>query len=544
MGALTGTGRLIRLALRRDRVKLPMWILAIIAFMTIEVPAINEVYGKTEEARMAYATTTASSLVSRLFGGPIGGPELGEILNNETFAFMAVLVAFMSTLLIVRHTRQNEETGRSEIIASAVVGRNAALTAALIVALGANVVAATLLALTMIGFGLPAEGSIATATAYGAIGICFAGIAAITAQVADSARSANGLAAAAVGIFFLLRAVGDALGKINPDGMSVTSSWPSWLSPIGWGQQIHGFVQANWAIFGLFGAFIMLATATAYYLNAKRDVGLGMLPARKGSAYAARSLLSTWGLARRLQRGTLIGWSIVFIVMGLTTGLISKEFASFFDSSPELRQYLEAIGGGEHIHDVLFSAMTALMGITAGAYVIHGLQRMRSEESNGHLEPVLGTSVNRKLWVLSHFVYVATGAVIVMVLFGISTGVAYLLVEESASLGDIWRLTIASLAYVPALLVIGGAAALTFGLLPRATVALSWLVFVFCLFVSQFGELLKIPQVIVNISPFTHIPPMPSEPFAWLPATILTSAGLLLLAAALLAFRHRDLTTA
>jgi len=544
VGALTGTGRLIRLALRRDRIKLPVWILAIVGFMAVEVPAIEQVYGETQESRVTYATTTAASLVSRLFGGPIGGPELGEILNNEVFATMAVAIAFMSTLLIVRHTRQNEETGRSEIIASAVTGRNAALTAALAVAVGANIVLAALLALTMLGLGLPAEGSIATATAYGAIGICFAGVAAITAQIADSARGANGLAAAAIGIFFLLRAIGDGLGKLGSDGMSVVSTWPSWLSPIGWGQQIHGFMGANWAIFGLFGMFAVIAAGAAYYLNARRDIGLGLLPARKGPANAKQSLLSVRGLAWRLQRGTLIGWSVVFIVMGLTTGLISKEFVTFFDSSPEMRQYLEAIGGGQNINDILFSAMIALMGITAGGYVVHALQRMRSEEVNGHLELVLGTSVKRQLWMLSHVGYVAAGVVVLMALFGISTGIAYVLIEDSAALSEIWRLTAASLAYVPGLLAICAAVALVFGLLPRAAVALSWLVFVFCLFVSQFGELLKIPQAVVNVSPFTHIPPVPSEPFSLVPALVITGATVVILSLALLCFRRRDLTTA
>src|SRR5690606_7971970 len=137
----------------------------------------------------------------------------------------------------------------------------------------------------------------------------------------------------------------------------------------------------------------VLAVGAAYYLNARRDIGLGLLPARKGPANADRSLLSIRGLAWRLQRGTLIGWSIVFVVMGLTTGIISKEFATFFDSSPEMRQYLEAIGGGHNINDILFSAMIALMAITAGGYVVHALQRMRSEETSGHLEPVLGASV-------------------------------------------------------------------------------------------------------------------------------------------------------
>ena len=139
MNTLKGTSTLIKLILRRDRVKLPVWIVAITGFVTINIPAIQELYGKDMQQQVTYATTSAASVVARAFGGPINGPEIGAIILNETFLFTAVLVAFMSTLLVVRHTRQNEETGREEMLSSGILGRHASLTAALVVAAGSNI---------------------------------------------------------------------------------------------------------------------------------------------------------------------------------------------------------------------------------------------------------------------------------------------------------------------------------------------------------------------------------------------------------------------
>ena len=106
MQAFTGTWRLVRLALRRDRVKLPV-VLAVLALLFAGSAAATADMYQDAEQRLIYAGTTASSVVSRVFGGPIDGPELGSLVLNETFLFTALAVAFMSTLTVVRHTRQN-----------------------------------------------------------------------------------------------------------------------------------------------------------------------------------------------------------------------------------------------------------------------------------------------------------------------------------------------------------------------------------------------------------------------------------------------------
>jgi ABC-2 type transport system permease protein len=109
----------------------------------------------------------------------------------ETYATVAVLTALTSIFIVVRHTRQNEETGRAELLASGVTGRYAALTVAVL----ANLALAALVFAVLRGVGLPATGSLVLTGGLAATGIGYATAAGVTAQVAESTRAASGLAA-------------------------------------------------------------------------------------------------------------------------------------------------------------------------------------------------------------------------------------------------------------------------------------------------------------------------------------------------------------
>jgi ABC-2 type transport system permease protein len=80
------------------------------------------------------AAFTAGNRLSRAFDGPASGTELGAMAMVETYAVLAVLAGLMSLLIVTRLTRQDEETGRAELVGSAAVGRRARLLAALVVA--------------------------------------------------------------------------------------------------------------------------------------------------------------------------------------------------------------------------------------------------------------------------------------------------------------------------------------------------------------------------------------------------------------------------
>ena len=128
------------------------------------------------------------------------------------------LVALASIMLMVRHTRAEEETGRAELTGSAVVGRHARLAAALLVVGGADLVAAGGTIAALIGYGLPVAGSLAFGLAVAGAGVVFAAVAAVAAQFVEHSRTATGGAAALYGLAFILRAVGDTSAIANPDG--------------------------------------------------------------------------------------------------------------------------------------------------------------------------------------------------------------------------------------------------------------------------------------------------------------------------------------
>ncbi|HEX6577994.1 MAG TPA: ABC transporter permease [Jiangellaceae bacterium] len=537
--AFAGTGRLVRLALRRDRIQLPVWLAGLTLTQAATVSSVVGLY-PTEQERVAVAISTAQSPVGVMFNGIVSGTSLGATAMTQSFLVVAIAAAFMSTLCVVRHTRQNEETGRAEMIGAGVVGRHALLTAALIVAVGANVVLGLLNAAVLIANDLPAGGSLAAGAGIAAVGIAFAAIAAVTAQVSETARGANGMAAAAIGVAFLLRAIGDVSGKVVDGGVTLISAWPSWLSPIGWGQQIRPFDRDNWWVLGLLAVAFVALVGLAFGLTAHRDLGAGMRAVRPGRPAATSGLLSPLGLAWRLQRGVLIGWAIGIVVLGPAYGGVGDEIEDFVGDSEQLAEYFEQIGGAGSLTDLYFAATLSITGLAVAGYAIQTLLRMRAEEAAGRLEPVLATSVARTRWMWSHIAIATLGTVLLLALMGVSTGIGY-----GAVVGDVrdqvFTLTGAALVQVPAVLALAGLVVVAFGLLPNLAVALSWAALAICVLIGQLGQLFGLPQAVVNMSPFTHLPAAPAAEVTALPLLVLMLVAVAFAAVGIASFRRRDL---
>lgn len=538
MTAFTGAARLTRLALRRDRVLLPIWLVSIGALTAGVVSSVTALY-VTPQERAEAAAFSAGNVAARIFDGPASGTDLGAMAMVEAYAILAILVAVMSVQTVIRHTRQEEETGRAELVGAGAVGRHARLTAGLLVAVTANLVLAAVVTAVLLGNDLAVTGSIAGGAAMGAVGVCFAGIAAVTAQISASQRGANGLALVVLGLAFLLRAVGDATGEVAGSGVEVISAWPSWLSPIGWGQQVRAFHQDNWAVFGLFAGLFVVLVGLAFTLTNHRDVGAGMLGVRHGPPRAPASLLSPAGLAWRLQRGTLLGWAVGLAILGAAFGAVGESVDDMVGISDRLAELIRQQAGDAGLVELYFTFLMGFLGIAVAAYTVQALLRMRTEEAAGQLEPLLATAVGRGTWLGSHILVAALGTVAVLAATGASGAVAYWLAvgDLGTGLGMLW----AALAQAPAVLALGGLVIAAFGLLPRAALPISWAALGVSLVMGQLGGLLELPQPVLNLSPFTHVAPVPAEPFALGPAAIQLAAAALLAGLGLLGFRRRDL---
>jgi ABC-2 type transport system permease protein len=204
---LAGTGTLLRFALRRDRVMIPVWV-AVNALMVLSMPnTIKGLYATpAERADLMRQMATNASL--RAMVGPVFGDSLGALTAWRVGVYAGALAAVMSLLVVVRHTRDEEESGRQELVSSGMVGRRAPLTAALLAAAVANAALALLITAGLAGQGAP--GALAFGLGVAGVGMVFATMAAIVAQLTESARLARGLTSAVLGAAFVLRAAGDS----------------------------------------------------------------------------------------------------------------------------------------------------------------------------------------------------------------------------------------------------------------------------------------------------------------------------------------------
>lgn len=536
---LTGTGHLVRLALRRDRVVLPVWVAAV-AGLAWAVVASYQGTVQTAEDRLATAGFSAGNPMARVFDGPASGTELGAMALVEGWKILAILTALMAAQAVVRHTRQDEETGRAELVGSAVVGRYARLTAALVVAVGASLAVGLATAVAIAApSGLGWGGAFAAGMAAAGMGVVFAGVAAVSAQVFSTARGANAVAGAVLGAAFALRAVGDLTGHVTDGGVVVRSAWPSWLSPYGWGQQVRPYFEDNWWVGWLFLALAAALVAVAFVLAARRDVGPGMVPPRPGPPRAPAALLSPVGLAWRLQRGAVMTWFTGLAVFGGIFGSIGNEVETYVADNDAMKAALQGLVPGGEVVDLYQVFAGAILGLAAGGFVVQALLRMRAEEVSGRLEPVLATATGRARWLAGHALVAGAGAVAVLLGAGAAGAVVHAAVTGS------WEgaggLLEAAAAQVPAVLALGGFVLAVFGLAPRLAGPVAWCALAASLVMGQLGRLFDLPQWLMDVSPFTHVPLVPAEPFAATPLAWLTAVTLALAAAGLAAFRRRDL---
>jgi ABC-2 type transport system permease protein len=533
MNGFAGTWPLARLALRRDRIMLLAWAYVITAGVAGTGYAFKTIYPtQAQRTLLAAAGGTNPALVflySKLYGDSVGA------LTAWRYGVWAtIFAALMSIFVVVRHTRADEETGRLELIGSTVVGRQAPLSAAVAVAGLGNLVIAVLVSVALIVVGLPSAGSVAIALAIAIGGVAFACIAALAAQIAGGARAARGIALGVVGAAYLLRAVGDSAS-------SRLLSRLSWLSPLGWSELVRPFAGQRWWVLAMPAGLALVAGSAAYALATRRDHGTGMLPDRPGRPQASALLSGVFGLAWRLQGSALAGWAASLLFIGLIFGAAGKGIGSVLDSSSQLRNVFTRLGDQAAITNAYLAAIVTLAGLVVAAYAVSAVLRLRSDETSGLAEPVLATAVDRFRWGLSHVMIAVTGAATLLASAGLAIGLGYGLRAGDAGT-EVPKLLSAALAQLPASLAVAGVAIALFGVIPQACVGGGWAAVAASLLVLLFGPLLRFPQWIMDISPFTHVPKLPGGALHVAPLVWLSLAAMVLAAAGLSAFRLRDVS--
>ncbi len=531
MNALTGTGSLVRLILRRDRVLMPLWVL-IMAMLPLSIASGTTSLYPTDEARQGYIDDLASSpLLLMFYGTKPAAASLGALVFWRMATGM-ILMAIIGLLVVIRHTRVEEEAGRRELLGSAVVGRHANLAAALIATSGASLTVGVLVALGMSSQDTPADGAFAMGLAWAAAGIVFAAIGAVVAQLTEGAGRARGIGMSIVGVAFALRAAAD----VSDGGLR----WLSWLSPLGWSYNVHAYTENRWWVFGLAGACTLALGYLAIVLSGRRDLGAGLLPPQLGPAEAAPGLRSPLALAWRLHAGSLVAWTVAFALSGGLIGGIAKAAADLLADNEQLKQIMERMGGASAMSDIFLAGTMGLAATIVSGYAVSAALRMRTEEASLRSEPVLATGVGRSRWAASHLVFVLLGPAVAMAALGLVAGIVH-----GVNMGDVGReiprVLAGALVFLPAVWLLAAVTVAMFGILPRLASSVGWAALGFCFLLGQVGALLQLSQSVLDISPFTHIPRVPGADVEPTPLLILTGLAAALIAAGFAALHRRDI---
>ncbi len=523
-----GTPWLLRLNLRLDRIQIPVWAVSFLVLVWASVIAMQEAY--PDAASLQTRALLLENPAAIMMSGPLFDAEnytLGAAVANELMLYVLTPAAIMSVLLVVRHTRADEQAGRTEMLRALPVGRFAPPTAAMITVAIANVLVG--LAVTA-GLAVPG-GALADSAAAGLAtamtGMVFAAVTAVAAQISDNAATVRGMGLGAVAVAFLVRGFGDV---INHSG-----SWLSWFSPFAWAQQMRPYVDLRWwpMLVALAVALALLVLSAA--LAHRRDLGAGLRATRPGPAAAPRRLLSPAGLSWHRNAGMFLGWGVGLAATAVGMGTLANSMQDMIDENPALRNWVELDMSA--ITQSFGALILSYFALGSAALIVAGILRLRDEETTTRSEITLISGSSRTGYLLGWTAVVTLLSLLLLVVFGAGTGLGMSLATgEGAWTGD---LTLASLAYVPSVLAFGSLALALHGLVPRFA-ALAWVPVVWATIVAMLGELFKLPDWARGLSPLWHTPLVPGAELSPGPLVALVLIALALAALGVLGFRRRD----
>jgi ABC-2 type transport system permease protein len=516
---------MLRLYLRRDRITLPLWVLLLsVPLATVYVGSVLAVY-PNEAARAGFAASIMASPAQRALYGQVYNTSLGAVGIWKAGMFH-LLIAVAVILTVIRHTRADEETGRTELIDSTAVGRYASLSAALLLSFGASIATGAIGAAGLLTTEIPAAGSLAFGAALAGSGLVFTAVAAVAAQLSPSARVARGVAFAALGAAFTLRAIGDA-----------GSGTLSWLSPLGWSLQVRPYAGDRWWVLLLHLATTAVLTAVAYRLLAGRDVGAGLIAERAGPGTAAPALRSAIGLAWRLDRGAVLVWTVGLCLYGLLMGSVVSGIGDELGDGVA-RDIIARMGGTSALEEAFIAVAFTMMGMVAAAFAISLTLRLHQEESGQRAETTLAGAVSRTRWLASHLVAALVGSAVAMLVAGVAGGLVYGVAAGDIG-GKLATVVATAAVQLPAVWLLSAVTVGLFGLVPRLT-PVAWGVLVGFIALYLIGSLAGFPQWLLDLEPFAHIPRVGSD-FTAVPVLWLLAIDAALIVIGAVAFRRRDM---
>ena len=208
-------------------------------------------------------------------------------------------------------------------------------------------------------------------------------------------------------------------------------------------------------------------------------------------------------------------------------------------TDPGIQDLLEQLGGTTGTFaDIYVATEIHFVAAAVAAAGIALVLRLVGAERSGLGEVVLATPTSRARWFAAHVA--PPGGCSPPHSWRCSARPSALVgpsvTPEAPSFGASVGATLAAL---PAVWVMIGVAAALAGAFPRFA-PFSWGVLLVTFLVTEIGPLTDLPSWLLDLSPFTHLSPLPGGSFEPVSAAVLTLLAAALVAVGLMAYRRRD----
>lgn len=523
------TGRLFRFSLKKEWLKLTLWLIGSLFFVAIGVFAFVEVYSDAAE-REAMAVAMSNPAMEALFGRVIGVENytVGAMYSHTMTIMALCLFAIMSILLVVRNTRAEEEEGILEMLRALPTGRVAHTASAVLLLFFTNILLAILTVALIVPFGeesMTLEGALITGVIYGTVGLFFGAVTLVTAQLSNNGRGTMMGAFAVLGISYVLRIIGDS-----------GEEFFSWISPLGLLYGTEPFVNNYWWPVIVAIGVTLLLLLLALYLGKRRDIGVGLLPDRAGRRHASGFLKTTGGFTFRLLKTPLIVWIIAVAMLGISYGSVIGDVEGMLGGNEIIEQILASDSEFSMV-DQFMSTIIGVLAIAAAIPALQVLLKLKGEEKKNRTENILSGTRSR-MSILGSFFSLSMVTAILMQTVQMGTfGGSAVAMEFDVNFGEIF---ISGMAYLPAMWVMIGLAVFLYGWFPKLT-GLVWTALGFSFVVHYFAELFDMPEWLMIISPYHHIPQIPIDEWSWSVFLTLTAVAVIFSVAGFIGYQKRDL---
>lgn len=526
MKSFTGTIRLFLFTLRRERVHGIVWLLSLM-FTTVSVALTFEHLYDTETEIEALKQIILNPAITAMVGQPYGINHYATdtMMAHQMLLFTMIAVAIMNILLVARHTRADEQSGRLEHIIALPVGRIAGTLALTLYVIIINLFVTVSNALSLMAIGLEGVGSFSYGLALGTTGVFFASITALFAQFTSTSQATTGLSLFVLIGSYMLRAIGDMeaeiLSKFSPFGLLLMSE-----------VYVNNYLSPFFILLGI----AVLLLVIVFFLQANREIGEGLIQVRSRKV-RQKSLSNTFQFVLRLQLSLIIAWAIGLYVLGASYGSMLGDMETFLEGLSMIEKMLPDDGDGtltEQFLGMLMSVM-ALIGVVPSIIIV---QRLYAEEDKNQMEILLTTGTSR-IKVMSHYLLVAfITSIVMLVMTVIGLYSVSIFVMDEAIPFQIYLEY--SLGYLLAIWVTISLATFLIGIAPKWRNVI-WIYIVYSFVVIYLGDLLELPNWLKKLTSYGYTISFPLDSSDWL-----TFLGLIIVSCAFIvlgikAYQSRDL---